>query len=249
MTARRDRDEARDEHIRAYYDAFAQRYEAQRDGRSRYHDLLDDLEVELAAPYVADRTVLEVGCGTGLLLRRLALVAARATGVDLSPGMLAHARARGLDVREGTATDLPFADASFDVAVSFKTLPHVPDLRRALGEMARVVRPGGTLIVELYNPKSARFLAKRFLRPGLVAEGRTERDVYVRYDDRAALERALPATCSIERARGIRVLTPAALLMELPVLGPLLERAERAVADREIAAKLGGFVAFVLRRG
>ncbi|MFI5302910.1 MAG: class I SAM-dependent methyltransferase, partial [Polyangiales bacterium] len=128
---------------RAYYDRFAPSYEARRDGRGRYHDLVDDLEVELAIPYARGAHVLDIGCGTGLISRRLMAHARSVTGVDLSPRMLAVARARGLDVVEASALSLPFEDASFDVAVSFKTLAHVPDLSRALAEMTRVVRPGG----------------------------------------------------------------------------------------------------------
>lgn len=231
---------------RAYYDAFAATYEARRDGHGRYHDLLDDLEVELAAPYVRDREVLEVGCGTGLILRRLAPLARRAVGVDLSPGMLSHARRRGLDVREASATALPFPDASFDVAVSFKTLAHVPDLRGALAEMARVVRPGGVLIVELYNRRSVRRLVKRLV-PLRVAD-RSERDVPTRFDDARSLGAALPAGARIERVRGIRVALPSAALLELPLVGRAIEQAERAVVDTRIGAALGGFLCFVVRK-
>ncbi len=232
---------------RSYYDAFAATYEDHRDGRSRYHDLLDDLEVELAGRYVRGREVLEVGCGTGLVLRRLAPIASRAVGVDLSPGMLARARARGLDVVEGSATELPFPDASFDVAVSFKVLAHVPDLARALAEMARVVRPGGVIVAELYNARSVRHLVKRFLPAGRVGGG-TERDVYVRFDDREALERALPASCRIEHARGIRTFVPAARVLELPWVGSAFDRLERGLADTTVAAQLAGFVCWVLRK-
>jgi ubiquinone/menaquinone biosynthesis C-methylase UbiE len=233
---------------RRYYDAFSKTYEDDRDGKSRYHDLLDALEIELALPYVQDREVVEVGCGTGLLLRRFAEVARRAVGVDLSPGMLTHARARGLEVIEASAEKLPLPDASFDVAVSFKTLPHVPDLRRALSEMARVVRPGGVLIAELYNPNSMRHAIKQFFGPARVAS-LTEHDVLVRFDDRDDLLRALPADCTVERARGIRTVLPAALALDVPLLGKTLERIERRVADTAFAERYGGFVAYVIRRG
>jgi ubiquinone/menaquinone biosynthesis C-methylase UbiE len=235
------------ERARRYYDAFAESYEAHRDGRGRYHDLLDALEIEFAAPAVAGREVLEVGCGTGLLLRALAPLASRAVGVDLSPGMLARARQRGLEVVEGSATALPFADATFDVAVSFKTLPHVPDLAGALSEMARVVRPGGTMFVELYNPRSVRALLKRAFA-GRVGAG-TERDVMTRFDDRRALERALPAGCVIETARGIRTVTVVGRLLDLPLLGGILERAERRLADLKVGALVGGLVVYRIRRG
>lgn len=231
-----------------YYDAFAETYEAERDGRSRYHDLLDELEVDLALPYVRDREVVEVGCGTGLLLRRFAEVAKRAVGIDLSTAMLARARARGLDAREGSAEHLPLPSASFDVAVSFKTLPHVPDLRRALAEMARVVRPGGVVIAELYNPNSLRHAVKRLLPAGRVA-GMTERDVLVRFDDREDLLRALPANCTVERVRGIRTVIPAAVALKVPFVGRALEQMERSVADGAFAERYGGFLAYVIRRG
>jgi len=235
------------ERARRYYDGFAPTYEQRRGGRSRYHDLLDDLEVGLALPYVSGRDLLEVGCGTGLILSRLKGAARTAKGVDLSPGMLAHARERALDVVEGSVTALPFPDASFDTVVSFKTLPHVPDLRRALEEMARVTRPSGVLIAELYNPHALRAWIKRLLPARRVGKG-TEHDVLCRFDDRSDLERALPRTLRIERVRGIRSLVPVGRALEVPLLGPTLVRAEHALADSVFAERYGGFVCYVIRR-
>src|SRR6185436_4605752 len=102
-----------DAHIdatRAYYDEFSHRYDARRGGAEPggYHDLIDDLEVGFTKRFGEGRDVLEVGCGTGLLLLRISRFARSARGVDLSPGMLARARERGLDVTEGSATVLPF---------------------------------------------------------------------------------------------------------------------------------------------
>jgi len=130
-----------------YYDEFAAAYEARRrpNDPHGYHALIDDLEIEIVERYAKDKTVLECGCGTGLLLERIAHFAKRAQGIDLSPGMLDKARARGLDVREASVTSIPFPDASFDVACSFKVLAHVEDIRRALSEMARVTKPGGVV--------------------------------------------------------------------------------------------------------
>jgi ubiquinone/menaquinone biosynthesis C-methylase UbiE len=232
---------------RRYYDGFASTYERLRDGRSRYHDLIDDLEIELSAPYTHGRDVLEVGCGTGLLLRRFAVTARTAIGVDLSPAMVAIARERGLDARVGDALALPFADESFDLVVSFKVLPHVPSLLRALREVARVLRPGGTAIIELYNPHSLRGILRRFGPATRVASG-TDRDVLCRYDDRRALIAALPDSLSVTHARGIRTLLPAAVVLELPWIGPALEHLERRICDRPLATHFGGFVCYVLTK-
>src|SRR4051812_6005256 len=171
------------EATRAYYDDFSARYEDSRDGNDPggYHDLVDELEVGFVERFAGGGDVLEVGCGTGLILRRIAAFARSARGVDLSPGMLAKARARGLDVTLASATELPFPDASFDVVCAFKVLAHVREIHRALAEMARVTRPGGHVIAELYNPLSLRGIVRRFGPAGLVGASRTERDVYTRF--------------------------------------------------------------------
>ena len=96
--------------------------------------------------------VLEVAIGTGL---NLAFYpdGVRLTGVDLSPAMLgiAHQRARELgmevDLLEGDAQSLLFADESFDTVVCTLSLCNIPDDRRAVAKMKRVLRPGGRLLL------------------------------------------------------------------------------------------------------
>ena len=93
------------------------------------------------------RRVLEVGGGEGELAERMQReLAATVTFVDLSPRMVELARARGVDAQEGDVQRLPFADGSFDTVVSAWMLYHVPDLDAGLGEIARVLVPGGALI-------------------------------------------------------------------------------------------------------
>jgi ubiquinone/menaquinone biosynthesis C-methylase UbiE len=227
---------------RAYYDAFARRYEASRDGRDPggYHDLVDELEVGFVERFGRGRDVLEVGCGTGLLLRRIAGFARSARGVDLSPGMLEQARARGLDVIEGSATALPFPDGGFDVVCSFKVLAHVREIRLALAEMARVARPGGYVIAELYNPVSLRGLVKRLGPAGAVAEGATEQDVYTRFDPPWSIRTLAPAGTRLVASRGVRILIPAAAALRVPVLGAVLRGLERRLCDSPLGY-LGGF--------
>ncbi|HEY3497288.1 MAG TPA: class I SAM-dependent methyltransferase [Polyangiaceae bacterium] len=233
------------ERSRAYYDDFSTGYERER--HHGYHALLDELELDVTLPFARGREVLEVGCGTGLILSRVTEHAARAVGVDLSPGMLALARERGLEVSEASATALPFSDASFDLVYSFKVLAHVPEIERALSEMARVCRPGGLVLAELYNPWSLRYVAKKLAGPGKISDGRSEADVYTRWDAPTALDRLLPAELERLEVRGLRVFTPAAFVHRLPVVGELLGLAERAVT-RSPLRWFGGFLVVVAKK-
>lgn len=96
--------------------------------------------------------VLDVGCGTGALLQKLAQNCPQATlvGLDPVPEMLAVARGRvppGTELREGWAEELPFEDDDFDVVVSCNMFHYVRQPVSALREMSRVLRPGGELLI------------------------------------------------------------------------------------------------------
>jgi ubiquinone/menaquinone biosynthesis C-methylase UbiE len=242
-------DSGSDDANRDYYDDFATRYEDERGGRrpGGYHDLIDDLEVAIVRRYATGKDVLEVGCGTGLLLARFAAFARSARGVDLSPGMLAHARQRGLDVLEASATELPFADGTFDVSCSFKVLAHVPEIERALAEMVRVVRPGGYVLAEFYNRFSMRALLKRYGPAGRVSDTRKEDAVYTRFDSPAEVVRMLPPNARLVGSRGVRILTPSAGALRVPVLGKLLVRAEHALSDSPLRS-FGGFWVAIIQK-
>ncbi len=230
---------------KSYYNEFASWYEKER--HHGYHALIDDLQADLIQPWCAGQDVLEVGCGTGLLLQRVAPIARSHLGVDLSPGMLEKARERGLHVREADASALPLEDASFDVVYSFKVLSHVQAIEQALAEFARVTRPGGTLFLEFYNRRSVRYLAKRAASPGRVSERLDESAVYTRWYGLEELTALLPPTLELVNLAGVRVVTPAATVHRVPVLAPLVRRAEFALRD-SAAARFGGFLVLQLRR-
>jgi ubiquinone/menaquinone biosynthesis C-methylase UbiE len=100
---------------------------------------------------------LDAGCGTGVCSLALAERAHSVVALDLSGGALCTARnlARRLDrpkiaAIQGSLLALPFADGSFDLALSWGVVHHTVDPRRALDELARVLRPGGALILAVY---------------------------------------------------------------------------------------------------
>jgi ubiquinone/menaquinone biosynthesis C-methylase UbiE len=234
---------------RNYYDTFSETYENHRgeNDPGGYHELLDELETEFVRRFAHGREVLEVGCGTGLVLRRIQGFASKARGVDLSPGMLAKARERGLDVLEGSATELPFEDSSFDVTCSFKVLAHVPDIERALSEMVRVTRPGGTVLAEFYNPYSFRGLLKRLGPAGRIGGSATEDSVYTRFHSPFEIGRLLPSGARVVDARGVRIATPSARVMRVPVLREVFRGAERLLCDSPLRV-FGGFYIAAIRR-
>jgi len=231
---------------RAYYDAFAPSYERER--ARGYHRLVDDLELGLIRRYGSGRRILEAGCGSGLLLARARRFAAAATGVDLSAAMLSLARARGLDVAQGTVTALPYPDACFDLVYSVKVLAHVAAIRDALRELARVTVPGGHVLAEFYNPYSLRALVKRLTPPARVSPRARDTDVYTRYDSPHAIRAYLPRGLRWHTTRGVRIITPAAIVHRLPCVGGGMRAAERWLADVPGVRRLGGFLIAVLRK-
>jgi SAM-dependent methyltransferase len=99
------------------------------------------------------RRLLEVGCGEGELAERVSHeLRAEVVAVDQSERMVEIAGARGIDARVGDVQALDFADETFDCAIAAWMLFHVADLDGALGELARVLRPGGRLVAATNGP-------------------------------------------------------------------------------------------------
>jgi ubiquinone/menaquinone biosynthesis C-methylase UbiE len=136
----------------AHFDRWAGAY-----GRSRLLPSLQRKALAELAPRADDR-VLDVACGAGALVVEVAPHVERAVGADLSEGMLELARSRLRAVGDGGRLEnvefvqapsdaLPFDDASFTALVCTTALHHFPDPQRSIGEMARVLAPGGRLVI------------------------------------------------------------------------------------------------------
>jgi SAM-dependent methyltransferase len=114
--------------------------------------LEEDLIFALLGP-LEGRHLLDAGCGDGRLVALAAARGAAATGLDPDPAMLraAQARAAQAEVRVrllgGRIEALPFADSSFDLVAAVTVLSFVADAPRAFREVARVLRPGGRLVL------------------------------------------------------------------------------------------------------
>lgn len=138
----------RRQRLRRYWDRYAGSYDRQIGFLDRH--VFRDTREWICAKASGD--VLEVAVGTGLNLPHYP-AGVRLTGVDWSPRMLAIAQRRAtslgrdIDLRLGDAQALDLADISFDTVVCTFSLCAIPDERQALREMARVLRPGGLLLL------------------------------------------------------------------------------------------------------
>lgn len=159
------RDLERLEHVRAQRSEQAQRYfSANAAEWNRLRSLhVAESDVETALVQMVDGQKfdahLDIGTGTGRILELLSGRVTRSLGVDLSPEMLAIARARlthaGLtraQVRLADLFELPAEDASFDLVTLHQVLHYLDDPARAVTEAARVLRPGGALLIADFAP-------------------------------------------------------------------------------------------------
>jgi ubiquinone/menaquinone biosynthesis C-methylase UbiE len=147
----------RNQSIQQQFGAAADRYRV-----SRYHQDAPDLDAMRAAVALrGDERVLDVGTGTGHTALAFAPRVGEVVGLDLTPAMLEQARSlaeeRGVtNVRfePGEAEALPYADAGFDLVTCRVCAHHFRDVRRAVREAARVLRPGGRLLwVDSVSPE------------------------------------------------------------------------------------------------
>ena len=148
--------------------------------RRTFRDRLGDL------PRVPGR-LLDVGAATGFFVEQARATGWEAIGVEPSEWAAAYARNElGVDVRSGTLESLQFPDETFDVVTMWEVIEHLPDPRTTLGEVRRILRPGGRLVLSTPDAGSlaARLSGRRWLGWRKVPE-------HVFFFDRANLDRLL----------------------------------------------------------
>lgn len=141
----------------AHFDSIAEVYDESLPAHVVEHYLRKRTNYILA--HCAPGSGLDVGCGTGVLARRLAATGYQMTGADPSDGMLEILRAKAPDIRAVLASgaSLPFDDDAFDLVMCVAVMHHVADaeaVHLTLGEMVRVSRPGGRVLIWDHNPRN-----------------------------------------------------------------------------------------------
>ncbi len=177
------------------------------------------------------REVLEVGCGQGGMAQLWAERGAKLTAVDLNEDAVQQTRRRfelfGLTgrIQQSDAAQLSFADHSFDYAYSWGVLHHSPDLAHSVGELMRVLRPGGEFGVMLYNRRSLLYAyqilyyegfvhaEQRFLSPLALASRYTDGD----------REEGNPHTWPVTKREMRALFAPYAAALNISILGSDLD--------------------------
>lgn len=169
------RDATRLEALRLEHEASAQAYFHEHAGEwDRIRALhTAEAEVEAAVSHMLGEgpfdLLIDLGTGTGRMLELFATRFRRGLGLDRSPAMLAYARARletahraNCQVRQADIYDLPIPDQSADAVVMHQVLHFLSDPQRALREAARVLGPGGRMLIVDFAPHSLDFLREQF---------------------------------------------------------------------------------------
>lgn len=183
---------------------------------------------------------LELGCGTGIFLERVAGSGARIHGVDLSEDLLAQARRKvgrlpNVLLARGNAELLPFATGSFDVVYGSSVLHHL-HLAAALAEAHRVLRPGGRVVFAEPNAVNPQLLLLFHVAPLRRRFGVSPDEMaFSRFRARAALTHAGFRDVSVEPYDFLHPSTPTPLLR---AVGRLSRWLERVPGVREIAGSL-----------
>lgn len=155
------------------FDTIADVYDAQ---RAHPPAVATAIGQAIAAQIGSGARVLEIGVGSGRIALPVAAAGTVVTGIDISDGMLQTARERArqagvpLDLIKADAQALPFADATFDAALAVHVLHLLPDWRKALAELVRVVRVGGAIIqgTDWRDPSSCIGLLRGQLRQAVM---------------------------------------------------------------------------------
>lgn len=145
--------------------------------------------------------VLDAGCGTGALARRLLSSApgpVDVTLIDNSAEMLALASSPAVQSRQGCLMDLPFADEQFDLVTAAWSIEATPNPARCLRELLRVLRPSGTLAMVFCSNRPTRRIAARLFRQSVLMRGTgafLETDAIVQIARSAGAARVIRHNC------------------------------------------------------
>lgn len=225
--------------IKKYYDDYSTWYDKERD-KTYYYDFINQIEIDLVKKYGKDKTTLEIGCGTGIILNEVSPLTKKSWGIDLSSGMLEVAQNKGLNVKPANATCIPFKDREFDVVYSFKVLPHIPEISQVINEIHRVLGDKGVAILEFYNPISLKAFTNKLTK--------ATHKVYVRYDSLRNIKILLGKNFDLIDIRGARIITPFAFMLKIPIVSKIIILLEKNLSRTFMNRFAGYFIIIAIKK-
>ena len=216
-----------------------------------YFGIYPYLKQYVGEEVVSGRRVLEVGLGYGTLSQFLIESGADYHGLDISHGPVEMVRGRmrvigrgtEAQVVQGSALEIPHEDGSLDTVVSIGCLHHTGDLLNSIEEVARVLKPGGTAVIMIYNAWSLRQLLFRLAHPSIWFRGeKAAQKLRAKYDANAAGE-AAPHTDYTSPPQLKRVFRSfSTLRYNIQNMDPLKYRRDRYVPREKLLNNLGRIV-------
>ncbi len=211
-------------------------------------ELVDALAGEVVMRHATGRIVLDLGHGAPRVAEWVRPRAASLRVVD------------AVDLGRGASIRLPFADGSFELVYSLRTLPHLGHdeatseaaARSLLHEIARILAPGGTALCQIANPRSLWGLYHGVRHPVTVIERgslvlESPRGL-TRFDTLARFGKLLPPSLTLTQLHGLRVFVILPQLLALPIIGRILARLDWYARDRAPWRRFGTHLLLVLRR-
>ncbi len=221
------------ESIIRHYDEYSLTYDAK--NQQLIQQDIDKLALQLIRSQTQGKKVLEVGCGTGIWMQFLLPEVKSIEGIDISPGMVKEAQKKGLQAKLGSAELIPYPNGSFDFIFSYRVLPHVPNLKKALTEIKRVLRDGGKAIVMFYNKNS---MKKIFLGQKM------EDKVYTQFYTIRDIQRLDP---SISFLSGTKIFPYPKWMRRYALLNRAYFAVEK-IASKTILGRIGGNILLEVRK-
>lgn len=221
--------------IKSYYDNLSSVYD--KDHTRGYFEFINCFEFESIIPLAKGKSVLEVGCGTGIILKRVAKIASKAVGVDISDEMISASKKKGLNVKKADVSSLPFKNNEFDVTYAVKVIAHVPNVRKAFSEMTRVVKKDGFVVVEFYNSHSLKKALKAILPT----------KTFTKYHSIEEVKELLPSELELVDIKGVMSFVPSRVIFDLFALQYLFAAIE-GWASKTFFKRFASYIIFVCKK-
>ena len=145
-------------HQRVHFDKQANTYEELYGSKSKFEKVIVDKRRDIISSSPKVKKVLDLGCGTGTFSKQISQKGEEITAVDLSPKMLELAKKSAIENKitntsflQGDAKNIPTQSSYFNSVFCINTFYHVPNNKKVLEEIQRVLKPKGTAFVEFYN--------------------------------------------------------------------------------------------------